>query len=105
MFTGTPYQNVLHNGPRPGSFIESAFVLVGRRRASTQPPFFGFDYFVLTDRRDFCHNAHEENEQTARNETRWYRLRPAGAGFLRKYFASRWRGRDKSGKAKTMKEN
>src|ERR1700730_3563458 len=61
---------------------------------------FGFELFFLTGRRDFCHNAHEENEQTARNETRWHHLRPASAGFLRKYFASRRRGRVTSGKAK-----
>src|SRR4029077_16000726 len=65
-----------------------------------QPPFFDFELFFLTDRRDFCQDATEENEQTARNETRWHHLRPAGAGFLRKYFASGRRGRDKSRKAK-----
>ena len=55
----------------------------------------------LTDRRDFRQNSPPKgNEQTARNETRWHHLRPAGAGFLRKYFASGRRGRDKSGKAK-----
>jgi hypothetical protein len=36
------------------------------RHAGTQLPFFGFALIFLTDRRDFCHNAHEENEQTAR---------------------------------------
>src|SRR6267143_997052 len=75
-------------------------MLVERRDAGTQPPFFDFELFFLTDRRDFCQDATEENDQTARNETRWYHLRPAGAGFLRKYFASRRRGRATSGKAK-----
>src|SRR6266478_1629438 len=59
-----------------------------------------FNPFFLTGRRIFCQNVHEENEQTARNETRWHHLRPAGAGFLRKYFASRRRGRATSAKAK-----
>jgi hypothetical protein len=61
-----------------------------------------FCSFFLTNRRHFCHNTHERNEQTATNETRWHHLRPAGAGFLRKYFASRRRGRVTSEKAKNI---
>ena len=55
-------------------------MLVERRDAGTQPPFFDFELFFLTDRRDFCQNATEENDQTARNETRWHHLVPRVRG-------------------------
>ena len=80
-------------------------MLVEHPGAGTQPTIFGFELFFLTGRRDFCHNAHEENDQTAGNETRWHHLPPAGAGLLRKYFASGGAAGIPQEGPKTMKEN
>jgi len=80
-------------------------MLVERRDAGTQPPFFDFELFFLTDRRDFCQDATEENDQTARNETRWYHLRPACAGFLRNISRVGGAAGLLQERPKTMKEN